>query len=576
MTAPFLVVHQPGPTSFVLKHGETHRKFKVFLGDPHRCSCGGKGEENVCLHVLFVLAKVFRIPTDNPMLWQHSLIEAEIDQLTKSRSALHHVNMQQAALGSKAGIPSRVTRREPTAEEDCPICCDSVDPLRRQLVHCRFGCGNNIHTSCFMQYAAHNTSARSDGPLLCPLCRCNWGPIAGTGDAAASVHHQARCEACFCLVAGNLYRCSFCACYHLCEPCFRAAAAHTQHPFNVCECPGEPWRLAERPSPSTNRPGYGEAVARSLTDRGDADADPRLAALLRRELRPEDYELLLELDRHVPRPRGEQLTAEEAARLERSDWLGGGSDDEPTVCPICLDALQTRDVVVHLRPCGHAFHEACAVHWLTTGRAVCPVDNAAIALPPEVRRGEQSFPAANEGSAAAAVRRRSGSSGAVHHRVARHRFEASRVAQPATHQIHSTGGSYVPNTVDLGALVVGGRGALAPPCPAPPVSVTVDRPTVGGRLQLVTRPPTLRSVSQGTGPSPDGLAVGPASMAAPSGDARTAVVPGTVGRTGPHRGRLAQPAAARPPAPFSGQPRGSLPPAFAFSVVGTHRDSASL
>lgn len=59
-------------------------------------------------------------------------------------------------------------------EETCCVCCDTLRE-NEDLSHCRYGCGRNIHTDCLMRCFKHNQS--SGKPLLCPLCRTNWGPM---------------------------------------------------------------------------------------------------------------------------------------------------------------------------------------------------------------------------------------------------------------------------------------------------------------------------------------------------------------------------------------------------------------
>ena len=59
-------------------------------------------------------------------------------------------------------------------EETCCVCCDTLRE-NEDLSHCRFGCGRQIHTDCLTRCFKHNQS--SGKPLLCPLCRTNWGPL---------------------------------------------------------------------------------------------------------------------------------------------------------------------------------------------------------------------------------------------------------------------------------------------------------------------------------------------------------------------------------------------------------------
>lgn len=51
------------------------RKFKVYIGTLQSCSCG---DAEICIHILFVMLKVLRVPREMPILWQKSLIDSEV------------------------------------------------------------------------------------------------------------------------------------------------------------------------------------------------------------------------------------------------------------------------------------------------------------------------------------------------------------------------------------------------------------------------------------------------------------------------------------------------------------------
>ena len=59
-------------------------KFKVQIGSSMKCSCKAKGDMP-CLHLLFVLLKILRVPPENPFLWQASLLDHEIEQVLRGR-----------------------------------------------------------------------------------------------------------------------------------------------------------------------------------------------------------------------------------------------------------------------------------------------------------------------------------------------------------------------------------------------------------------------------------------------------------------------------------------------------------
>ena len=50
-----------GPISFRVKDEKSSRSFRVSLGNPHNCSCGGE----FCEHLLYALIVVLGVPPDN-------------------------------------------------------------------------------------------------------------------------------------------------------------------------------------------------------------------------------------------------------------------------------------------------------------------------------------------------------------------------------------------------------------------------------------------------------------------------------------------------------------------------------
>ena len=57
--------------------------WRVTIGNPHRCTC--YPEEPFCIHVLYVLLKVLQVPVTNPLAWQRSYTDADIDQVLAGR-----------------------------------------------------------------------------------------------------------------------------------------------------------------------------------------------------------------------------------------------------------------------------------------------------------------------------------------------------------------------------------------------------------------------------------------------------------------------------------------------------------
>lgn len=91
-----------------------------------------------------------------------------------------------------------------------------------------------------------------------------------------------------------------------------------------------------------------------------------LSDLLFRDITPEDYDLLLQLDEGVERPMLSSSTAEKLPEASCSKDLQGES------CSICITVFEKASSTAVL-PCGHHFHRHCISRWLTEHRGVCPL-----------------------------------------------------------------------------------------------------------------------------------------------------------------------------------------------------------
>jgi hypothetical protein len=330
-TARLFVVQEPGPTSFVLKAGDSERKHRVSIGTVHTCSCGAR--EQPCVHVAFVLLRVFRLSATDQRCWQSSLIDSELEALVNSRvraATLRQMQSRESAaavVATKPGDPagkSATVLRRPISEDEvepCPICYEDLtleDEAAGQLDWCSLGCGKSLHRRCFAMWAEHQSSIGK--ALSCPFCRGPWasGPIAPppprhpptrgvSSSSRAAVHRHAKCRSCRAApITGTRYRCLTCPeVLELCSDCY-ASNMHAHHPFAARERPGAPWTLGDpRPdgglppasalqfpassSTAAHAPAAGQAASR-------AEVASALAALQHREIGPEDYDLLLALE----------------------------------------------------------------------------------------------------------------------------------------------------------------------------------------------------------------------------------------------------------------------------------------
>lgn len=172
-----------GPNSFLIGGDSPMHKFKVIIG-PQKCSCGRSPH---CVHVLFVMLRVFKVKETDPCLWSKTLKNYEVENLFRmynDRRELLLVNKERSkkplkkqmeekteSLQEKLAVPAESDTGSSKDDEDtCPICL--LEMLEGEsLVRCLNGCQNRLHHHCISVWfeECHNQS-----PLICPICRTKW------------------------------------------------------------------------------------------------------------------------------------------------------------------------------------------------------------------------------------------------------------------------------------------------------------------------------------------------------------------------------------------------------------------
>eukprot|EP00002_Diphylleia_rotans_P026343 TRINITY_DN5243_c0_g1_i2.p1 TRINITY_DN5243_c0_g1~~TRINITY_DN5243_c0_g1_i2.p1 ORF type:complete len:572 (+),score=71.64 TRINITY_DN5243_c0_g1_i2:114-1829(+) len=358
--ARLYLVQESGPTSFVLKGDQSDRKYRVSIGDRHYCTCN-EGRQ-LCLHTLFVMIKIFRLPPENPLVWQTSLIDNEITEIIRGRNR-RIINEQQKKKPVVSDPKDRllVDRRPIEAEDVCAICQDEIHE-EDSLAWCRYSCGNNIHAACLQVWARHRSSIGET--LTCPLCRNDWGDLNDSKVEKPKkknerAHYGITCRGCRALpLEGSRFRCTICVDFNLCSGCFEKPI-HTNHPFDLRENPSSVWTAAERVVTITHEP------------------SPHLIAeLQQRDISENDYDVLLQFDatRRVP-----AVTPEVFISKLSISSIG---DSEPTEnCHLCQSVFCLEEKVATL-DCGHRIHEECCKDWFVTHHT-CPIDHIVLYTPVE-------------------------------------------------------------------------------------------------------------------------------------------------------------------------------------------------
>ena len=72
--------------------------------------------------------KVFRVPTDNPLCWQHALIDPEIEKLIRGRfnSDVYVNRRKKSTEASSEAAPAEAPQKEIEEGDSCPICMEGL------------------------------------------------------------------------------------------------------------------------------------------------------------------------------------------------------------------------------------------------------------------------------------------------------------------------------------------------------------------------------------------------------------------------------------------------------------------
>ena len=93
-----------------------------------------------------------------------------------------------------------------------------------------------------------------------------------------------------------------------------------------------------------------------------------LIALQTRDVTPEDYDMLLQLDESIaPKTLSENIL--DSFKTDTVD-----SSVEKECCTVCMEHYNIGDIRKFL-PCGHVFHTNCIDMWLKNSSMNCPIDN---------------------------------------------------------------------------------------------------------------------------------------------------------------------------------------------------------
>lgn len=164
--------------------GTTGNIYTVTIGRLPSCTCPDSQKGNSCIldndayanrlqgneckHKVYALATVLKAAPD--MQYQRAFLTDELETI----------------FSEAPPIPNAVSDRDEDndgkrkpIEGECPICYMDFEPDDNELVWCKAACGNNMHKTCFDQWAA----SQKGQEVRCVYCRTPWQME--TGDLAS-------------------------------------------------------------------------------------------------------------------------------------------------------------------------------------------------------------------------------------------------------------------------------------------------------------------------------------------------------------------------------------------------------
>ncbi|KAE8145392.1 RING finger domain-containing protein [Aspergillus avenaceus] len=138
--------------------GTTGNMYKTVIGKVPSCDCpDASSKGNQCKHICYVLDIVLKAPQH--LQYQLAFLSTELREIFQASSLSREVSKSEDNGGRRKAI-----------DGDCPICFMEFEPDKEEIIWCQAACGNNVHKTCFQQWAS---TQRTQG-VRCVYCRSQW------------------------------------------------------------------------------------------------------------------------------------------------------------------------------------------------------------------------------------------------------------------------------------------------------------------------------------------------------------------------------------------------------------------
>eukprot|EP00794_Sanderia_malayensis_P007875 gene7873-8725_t len=163
MRARLYLLHQVGPLTFLIGGDSPEHKYKVTIGKQN-CSCG-KGPH--CIHMLFMMLRVFQLKETDPLLSAKELKNYEVETLFRG----YHRRIAKLTKGKKLPVTDGRLR----ANQQSDANSTSSNALQNGAKDAKDRDDDEVCPICLLEMVegAEECKRRKE-PLLCPLCRSDW------------------------------------------------------------------------------------------------------------------------------------------------------------------------------------------------------------------------------------------------------------------------------------------------------------------------------------------------------------------------------------------------------------------